>query len=330
MIAHAFPFSDTARMHSGVKFNPFARNYFVVACSTGAPEPGQFLDVRHLGELFCLVLGVFYGKRFHNHGSLEENGFYGLPITDEIRTTRYPETCFSNDEPRPDLEIPLDLSRFGAVSDLVFAPTERWWPTFRAAGVHYLEAIRSFDYQPEIAYLHLVTAGEILGYYYEYPDEALYDDALLGLLRQVGDDPKYENYIDRIRKLAYQVKRRFTITLARLLNEDFFAVRQSSEPECALDSKSISARLGAAYDLRSQYLHTGASFARWLHPFHGLNREVHLKGPRLKGTDIDRLAQKAPTFEGLERLMRYCILRFAHTNGFSIDPRLGDNESSKL
>jgi hypothetical protein len=40
-----------------------------------------------------------------------------------------------------------------------------------------------------------------------------------------------------------------------------------------------------------------------------------------------RAYTRVPTFIGLEKIMRFCLLRFIYKNGVGIEERLGDNKN---
>ena len=67
--------------------------------------------------------------------------------------------------------------------------------------------------------------------------------------------------------------------------------------------------------MRSLYVHTGARFSIWVDPHGAMLNEMVLGKPVLQSSEkelADPLS-KMPTFLGLERLVRFMILRFAHS-----------------
>jgi hypothetical protein len=148
---------------------------------------------------------------------------------------------------------------------------------------------------------------------------------------------------DRMR----QIKRRFRLTVEDLIDERFFRATEQEPQWRRLTADNLSDRISAAYDIRSRYVHTGISFGDWVYPQMGHRvsdkghkpgwMEIHLGKPILEDKRLADLLGAAPTYVGLERVIRYCLIRFAERNQlfvdgpekvakqdfFTIDPRAG-------
>ncbi|MFD1985444.1 hypothetical protein ACFSOZ_23310 [Mesorhizobium newzealandense] len=120
-----------------------------------------------------------------------------------------------------------------------------------------------------------------------------------------------------LRSRLYQVKRRFRHVLNSFLDSDFFGRTEAQHDYGQLKHENIGNRLGAAYDLRSKYVHSGESYGRWIAP-ERTNDEVQIGHPVVADAAFARALHMAPTFIGLERIMRYCLLRFAEKH-FGVD-----------
>jgi hypothetical protein len=70
---------------------------------------------------------------------------------------------------------------------------------------------------------------------------------------------------------------------------------------------------------RSRYVHTGCSFGGWLAPRRDGLEEVRYGRPILEDEALADLLQDAPTYVGLERIIRYWLIRFAERHEFFID-----------
>ncbi len=83
LITHAFPsMNDSTLRITQRKENPFSRYYYICVFRTEPPEPnpGVILDdYNHIGNFISIVLSVFYGKRFDNHGIIESHGRFSMP-----------------------------------------------------------------------------------------------------------------------------------------------------------------------------------------------------------------------------------------------------------
>ena len=88
-----------------------------------------------------------------------------------------------------------------------------------------------------------------------------------------------------------------------------------------MEAKAIVKRLGAAYDLRSRYVHTGQSFGDVVGP-RGMDQdEVQSGKPMHPDKDFAKALAYAPTYIGLERILRYCLLRYLGNLGLDLAVR---------
>jgi len=201
---------------------------------------------------------------------------------------------------------------FGSIDD-------RFLNTFRAACKFYSKALQVYENDAEIAYLNLITAGEVLSNYFHYSREELILDDMKSLILEFNRlQPDSNKLIEAVTRRLLHIKRRFTKTIASLLDEDFF-LRTESEQYGSLSHKDIQKVISAAYDLRSKYVHSGIPFGSWIRS-HDFNNEIQIGRPLVEDKDFGKILAMAPTFIGLERIIRYCLLQFAKQNGAYIEP----------
>jgi len=143
-----------------------------------------------------------------------------------------------------------------------------------------------------------------------------------------------DSIANRITDKLYQVKAKYTYVLKALLDDQFFSKSQSPDKISALKKDEIEKCIKASYDLRSQYVHSGKDLTNWLSYSNLSKEEVHVGKPVLDNTEIEKTsdAEKkkklkenakkfratlewCPTFAGMERIMRYCLLKFWNENG---------------
>ncbi len=115
------------------------------------------------------------------------------------------------------------------------------------------------------------------------------------------------------------VRRRFIETIIRLIDSDFFSRSEAHEPFAGFQADSFRNTVAAAYDLRSKYVHTGVPFGHWIALGGGMNNEVQLGQPVIDDKELSKIIFKAPTFIGLERIIRYSLLRFAQLHGIYVE-----------
>ena len=166
-MGHANPgFADAqawARMgESAVSRSAFALSFRTPPQDEAAPG-GVVSTFEHVGETVCAYLAVLYGKRFDYHGSLESSGFFGLPQLSQYATLCRPWLPHNSHAARSDYAVPLDLKEARRILPLLDS-TANPAPAsaFRAASKFYLQSPQTVEHDPEVAYLALITAGEIL------------------------------------------------------------------------------------------------------------------------------------------------------------------------
>jgi hypothetical protein len=331
LITHAWPSTENiGQLYAGQTENPYSRNYFIIVYKSEPYEKAPGVAIPNydwLSEFICIYLGILFGKRFDNHGAVETNGFFFLANTNEVGTPiRFHDIGVNNHRPRCDLQFPLNLSEFKLLEPLISGKVdERVISIANAAGRFYLRSVRLFETDPEVAFLDLVTCGEILSNYYQYTDEELYDDGIRHILNTIEQNNGSE-VANTIKSRLYQVRRKYVLTITKLLNAYFFQNTESKQGFASLKREDIIDRIKASYDLRSLYVHNGIKIGNWLDPHSFLN-EVQVGIPVVESKDLQKLLCLTPTWTGMERIMRYCLLRFLHLNGVSIDKRLdGDKD----
>jgi Apea-like HEPN len=191
------------------------------------------------------------------------------------------------------------------------------------AAKFYMLALQAVERQPEVAYLNLITAGEILAGHFEYDKDELLDDDTQALLQRIDHGmPDGSSITRQLKGRLFQTKRRFVRTLTSLMTRHFFEHSESAFEECAFKQDSFAKRIAGAYDLRSKYVHTGRAFGHLI----DIERDQALDFQRLipdaGDAELKGILARAPTYVGLERTIRFALLRFIHINCFEVDERL--------
>ncbi|MDQ7827020.1 MAG: HEPN domain-containing protein [Candidatus Eremiobacteraeota bacterium] len=328
LLAHAWPdFYDrtaSTRWFEG----PLSRSAFVFIFETPPliEKSGPVPDYSPMGDLICAYLAVLFGKRFDFHGIIESRGLFHFPNLKQFEHLCDHHLPQNSHSPRVDFPVPLELGQFSRIERLLLAPLPdiKFLRTFQGATKFYLQALRNIEYDPEIAYLHLITAGEILSNYYDYRTEALLDTQTLKVLSKIQEELVNGDRVAKfISKKLLQVKRRFVETIIGLVEKDFFQHSEAKEPFAGLKESSFRDTISAAYDLRSRYVHTGIPFRNLVsHYISGMNNEIMIGKPVVEDKEFGKILAKVPTYLGLERIIRYCLLRFAQLNNAYIEPSI--------
>ena len=329
LLTHAWP--DFADRHIGARLDegPASRSAYVFVFRTEAPKKKQVAlpNYSAAGPMICSYLAVIFGKRFDSHGLTEGTGFFHVP-----EPSAYLRLCdhrlpWNSHKPRSDLNIPLKLEEARVLEPLLGdTPAEdmQFVRTFQGASKFYLQALQNFDSDPEVAYLHLITCLEIISESFAFDKAELFDSDILDALDRVRSE------LDGGAALAsiiegrlYAVRRRVLRTVTRLITEEFYRGGEGKAEWAKIQPDSMQRRILAAYDLRSRYVHTGVPFGRWI----SLPRDEEIQPgkPVVDDPDYGKLLHRAPTFVGLERIVRFCLLRFLHTNGVRVRDELRDD-----
>ena len=281
-----FPRSD---LKARIFESPASRTSLVVGFHT--PETRQDAVVlpdysSHLASV-AACMSVLFGKRFDIHGLTEEHGHFRTPDTAEYASLCDHQLSFNSHKSRRAFPVRLELDEFRVVSGLFADDPHRRKavPKLVAAARFYMRALQSAERDVEVAYLHLVTAGEILA----------------ALSRKCGLRPG-------------KITRAFAKALSGLLDSDFFESQDGVHEVMRFRQDGVEENLRKAYSLRSVYVHNGEEFGPWISTSLGLGNVppgewVH---PNEK---MKEALRAAPTFSGLERLVRYAILKCMERNG---------------
>lgn len=313
-----------------IQDSPFSRTFMVVTISI-PPNSGELVlggNQSYYGEIFSVLFSILLGKEFKFHGLLESYGSHRLPNMN-IEPNPIYTLPFYNSSPRKDLEIPLDIGNFKLIEPfLIESPTisSEFRKKILAAGKFYNRAIRIFPQEPELAFLDLITSGEIISSFYDksFTDEEMYDKQLLDYFKKIETLEKGESITKNIKKRLYQVKRKFTTSLLKNLNEEFFLKSETIHGLGKITKESSETKIKASYDLRSLYVHEGLEFGFYVTPDKGYHNEIVIfePAPHVLEPKATKAISNSLSFLGLERMIRFSLLSLINKNGVPIDKKL--------
>jgi hypothetical protein len=320
LISHAWQHFSSSSVRAREVESPASRNAFVVAIRTESVEKKAGIvipDYSHVGDIICAYLSVLFGKRFDFHGLTEGSGMFNAPDMSLYSSLCDHKLPFNSHSPRQCFSVPLDISHFSVLED-IFNGTElapRFITKLQAACKFYLQALQNAEHEPEISYLHLITAGEIISGHFKYEAEELIDNDMLDSLKSIEDNIENGKKIARqIISRLFSVKRRFVKSLCSLVDDEFFNIDGKNPELGKLKANDFEKRISSAYDLRSKYVHTGVPFGKWIQPRPD-NYDIQVGTPVVEDKEFKKILAMAPTFNGLERVIRYAILKFMASNG---------------
>ena len=323
-----FPTSRVA-VQTTFKTGPHSRNYFLLSVRVPDDPSEAFavpmttlLDgevIYHydvVGKMLTDLAAIWFGKRFDCHGVVLSDSIPHMPDLSSISPSSHFKLGPYNHEPRSDLGIELNLEELRPILGFLYKrQPERELAAFWAATRFYARALRAYETDPEVAFFHFVVSLEVIASQLEVPSEDLYDEQTQSDLKAI-EQKLGTKVAARIRSRLYQLRRRVVYAAKHLLNEAFFEGSQA-KPPYRLTRDRLETCVKAVYDLRSRYAHGGAQFGIWFeHQVGGTTTEVQVGHPVLPDSqkELERILADIPTFVGLERLVRFLILRFANLN----------------
>lgn len=272
-------------------------------------------DYSQIGENFCIAMSVLFGKVFDSHGLLQQHGRAYLPDLNSNHKIHNKNLTINSSDPRVDYEIELALENIKLIENVLFQHDEDTvdaQSTFWYAGRFYVQSLRIVEENPELAFLSLITAGEILASYFKYSVDELLDSnskELLEKLKTLGEDG--EQLHKQVSKKLMGISEAFCKFLIDCLDDEFFERTESQQDFSKLTKSDIKQRLKAAYNLRSKYVHAGKTPSGWMSvDYLNNNEEVHHGTPVLEDKDMKKAIKRSPTFIGMERIIRYSLLKF--------------------
>ena len=303
--------------------SPASRTSYVVAFRTPELEKTTIIFPNYSFHLDAVAacMSVLFGKKFDVHGLSEEHGGFITPDVSAYASLCDPKLRFNSHKPRNVYPVKLELSAFGSICRLFEPEDETPGAAMKllAAAKFYMQALQSAERDPEVAYLHLITAGEVLASLFEFPDSVRLSKSIQEDLNAIREHlPQGDEIARRLASILRGIRRSFVRALVSLLDSDFF--ESQDEPAFyRIDEASIEKHVGAAYDLRSVYLHTGAPFGSAVTT--GFYQSLIPGKLMHPNKSLRKATRDAPTFVGLERLIRYAILKCMENGGFLDRPR---------
>ncbi|HUI06103.1 MAG TPA: hypothetical protein VL486_03780 [Verrucomicrobiae bacterium] len=307
-------------LHRSIQEGPYSQSYYVVVVRTEPVKGDKIVlpNYAHVGELAASLLSVLFGKRFDSHGVLESIGHFQLPTNVVRGPLHYSHLPPFNHKPRKSNPVELNLGQVSKIRPLFQDDSEKAdiRRMLYAAARFYSRSLVLWDDQPELAFLDLITCGEIISNAVSLTERERYDPDLLEVLKNVETETRDgKKNADFLKARLFQVRRHFVKGLTGLLDDAFYSHHEAMHEWAAFKKTDIEERLRAAYDLRSKYVHTGAEFGDWVASVGSEFNDVSLGKCVMKDSSLKKLLDGAPTLFGLERILRHCIIAIAKQHG---------------
>lgn len=332
--------------------SPFSRNFIKVIYNSEPSIEDAENELSNGHHTFVkrmtILMAIIFGKCFYQHGFVEENGNSFIADYQDLKPQRYYFIPPFNQLPRKDLgdlttiesPVRISLEKIQIITPLIdnILYESEFNNIFFTAGSFYLHSLQSLNDEPEIAYLDLISCGEVLSSYtgFDFSEKDLLPEELMEDFEKL--EAKCNDFINvrAFRNYFRSIKRRFTLTLLYLLNDYYFENQLNDLPQSKhirgeylkrISKENAEKHLKFSYDLRSQYLHAGKPFRQYIMPFTNMITETRIgEVPKDIGDSVLRKTiNNSLTYVGLERLMRFCLLRFIQKfDKIHLDDRLND------
>ncbi|WP_205480526.1 HEPN domain-containing protein [Sphingomonas arenae] len=326
-LSHAWPGYANGNTHGRFVDSPLSRDFIVLAFKTQPLTPAAGVVIPNYeptGEYVAALMAVLFGKRFDTHGALEMTGHFYVPDLSSTSEPCEPHIPFHGKRLRADFPAELNLSELRRLAPLLETePKEAsLFNAFHTASLFYARALRSAVSNPEVAYLHLITAGERLSEVVPFDRMANLDAATRNAFHRIEEEMQGGDKIASLfRGRLLQLKRRYCNMICQSVDDNFFARSEADDVWGAIKKENVVKLAGAAYDLRSRYVHAGSSFGSWIKPRRG-NEEKQTGKPYLPNDrSMATILHHAPTLVGLERLTRVALLKTAEKLGVELPPQ---------
>jgi len=339
------------RIWDNIHPSPYSRNFLMLKFNADEPDDNEIKNFFSyiLPKRLCILLAVFYGKCITEYGFIESGGKYWMPEIANIGPNRYYYIPPFNQLARKDLgDLTISPSGWHLLDKISLLQTLlgilqdncEFNDIFFTAGSFYLHSLQTVNVEPEIAYIDLISCGEVLSNYdgFNFNENELLPEELLEqfgkLESKCGDILNVQSFKNYFRS----IKRRFVMTLTGLLNNYYFENENNDLPADKYIKREYLNRISKeraqqhikySYDLRSLYIHAGKAFAQYIIPFQNMISETRIGEVTndVGDSEYRKIVNNSLTYVGLERLTRFCLLRFIHKFGnVHIDDRLNDDQ----
>jgi hypothetical protein len=325
LVSQAWPPLHTGRQRwSRDAQDSLSRTTLILAIRTPPPPkpaPGVMIpNYEYAGDLIASALSVLFGKRFESHGPFEMSGYFNMPELSAFATPCNPHLRHNDWRPRADRPIPINLTEIGRIVGLLTgADDDPRRDVFHSAARFYRRAIATVEVDPESAYLNLITAGEIVANDHALSEEEALDDEARAVLVRIAEVvPDGVELARFLRGRLRGIKRRFVSAISAMVDDSFFDRTEAIDTFRAMQKQDFRKRIGAAYDLRSRFVHSGHPFGGWV--FQDMSAaEVQLGRPVVPDREMAKALFLAPLFSGLERVIRYVLLTLAAELGADVE-----------
>jgi hypothetical protein len=200
--------------------------------------------------------------------------------------------------------------------DLVINLNEKWHLKFILATKLYHQALLVIEKQPDLAYLNLVSAIEVLAneMQIEKSIDDLNDMELKNQIDKIEDQELKQNIINALLNREQFIKKKFTSFIVNHIGDEFW---QEEQPQAAKIGKGeIESVLSNIYIQRSRTLHDGEPFPPYIFEgalFGNVTDIPPFESMRVGEKKWDNKGY-IPYFHFFERLVRHVLVNFIKMN----------------
>ena len=294
---------------------PFEHHFYVVTIGNPDKEKGPaFCTWKDQLSAALGILSVWYGKHIRSHGALLLGGSWCLPdMLDILPNDYYFLPFYRVDQPKAPSR-PCNWQSIHQLARLLaqcVVESHQETPLVQAARI-YSDALKVLPVDIELAYVRLIQCLEKAASTETFSESEMYahDEQLMAALSWLAEqkDPEATKVAKLVRSRLYQISRGVWLWLSVRIDDAFFVNEVG-----ALNPDTLEKGVKAAYALRSRYVHAGLRFGDWIDPTDGRCRLQEMvpktHSDICKDRELRKLLERCPTVMGLERLVRYALIR---------------------
>jgi hypothetical protein len=304
----AFPsFDRRGRSTLSLGTGPFRRSHFCLSVEVPKRDESAMTYPMYewVGEEMSALLGAFYGKLILNLGHVQAGRFLTVPSMQERPFYAFDKSPF-NDRPRRPNGVEANLAEAAPLvaKYVKVVANDDQLPLLVRAAEFYRIALEIYDERPEVAFAMFISTLEVLIEFREYSEEELYDERLLSDLNIIRQGcAEGAEIVNRLKHRSYQVKRKVSALVDKLVPNAFFEQRETSQSSGFIrDRAELVERVRAAYDIRSRLLHTGNRSGLWYIEHDHQGEEYGIGSPVLDDKKLAKLLCGSVNLVGLERI----------------------------
>lgn len=310
-------------LHSAVRTpeqsSSFYWNYFKVDIGVPVYTGGLMIpNYEPLVKYFASAISLVFGKKVKLVGITSQGAMEYLPVFDEIYEFYNRDAPVNSSSPRVDFPVDLNIASFSIVdkflSSILRMDNDKEIDNYGRYLNMYSQSLSVFESMPDVSFLSLICCSELFNHISKGEGDKerkkLIDGAqsILDNMREKGCERRH---IDRVAEKFSPTSKALNEKIVSYLDSQFFERSESLDQDKRLTSENAPEAIKRAYGLRSKYVHSGSESG--LGTMSSVSGGVvEVWGDLNRSGKIDKNLSKSLSLVGLERVVRFCMLKHAN------------------